>query len=125
MGVFEGRTPCPDIVFEFTKMAPYPGCMKIKWRLTLYQDQATGAPSTYLYQGATTIREGAWTIVRGTDSDPEAAVYQLHLDNSQKPVSFLKADENHLFLLDRELNFLVGDALFSYTLSRTDEQERN
>jgi hypothetical protein len=95
--------------------------MKIKWRLTLYQDQTTGAPSTYLYMGTSTIREGAWTIVRGTERDPDAVVYQLHLDNSQEPVSFLKADENHLFLLDRALNFLVGDALFSYTLSRTDK----
>ena len=120
-GVFEGRTPCHDIVFEFTNSAPYSGCVKIKWRLTLYQDQNTGAPSTYLYQGTSTIREGTWTIVRGTESDPDAVVYQLHLDNSQQPVSFLKADENHLFLLDRAMNFLVGDALFSYTLSKTDK----
>jgi len=120
-GVFEGRTRCHDIVFEFTKMAPYSGCVRIKWRLTLYQEQTTGVPSTYLYQGTSTIREGAWTIAQGTASDPDAVVYQLHLDDAQKPVSFLKADENHLFLLDRELNFLVGDALFSYTLSRRDK----
>jgi hypothetical protein len=120
LGVFEGRTPCHEIVFEFTKVAPYPGCLKMKWRLTLYQDQATGAPSTYLYQGTTTLREGAWRIVQGTDGDPDATVYQLSLDSSQQPVSFLKADENHLFLLDRALDFLVGNALFSYTLSKVD-----
>ncbi|CAG0928859.1 hypothetical protein TFLX_01104 [Thermoflexales bacterium] len=120
-GVFEGRTPCHDIVLEFTQVTPYSGCVKIKWRLTLYQNRTTGAPSTYLYMGTSTIREGTWTIARGTDSDPNAIIYQLHLDGSQKPVSFLKADENHLFLLDRDLNFLVGDALFSYTLSRTDK----
>lgn len=120
LGVFEGRLPCHEIVSEFTKIAPYPGCAKIKWRLTLYQDQTTGTPSTYLYHGTRTIREGTWTMVRGTRSDPDAVVYRLQLDNSQQPVSFLKADENHLYLLDRALNFLVGDALFSYTLSRTD-----
>jgi len=119
LGVFEGRTPCHDLVFEFTNIAPYSGCTKIKWRLTLYQDLTTGAPSTYLYQGTTTIREGTWTIARGTDSDRDAIIYQLHLIRSQQPVSFLKADENHLYLLDRALTFLVGDALFSYTLSRT------
>jgi len=120
LGVFEGRTPCHALVFEFTTMAPYSGCLKIKWRLTLYQDQTTGAPSTYLYQGTRTLREGTWAILRGTDSDPEVVVYQLQLDDEQPPVSFLKVDDNHLFLLDRELNFLVGDALFSYTLSRMD-----
>jgi hypothetical protein len=120
LGVFEGRTPCHEIVFEFANMAPYPGCLKIKWKLTLYQDQTTGAPSAYLYQGTRTLREGTWAILRGTDSDPEAIVYQLQLDNTGSLVSFLKADESHLFLLDRELNFMVGDALFSYTLSRTD-----
>jgi hypothetical protein len=120
LGVFEGRTPCHEIVFEFANMAPYPGCLKIKWKLTLYQDQTTGAPSTYLYQGTRTLREGAWAILSGTDSDPEAVVYQLQLDDAKPPISFLKADENHLFLLDRELNLLVGTTLFSYTLSRTD-----
>ncbi|MBI1881808.1 MAG: copper resistance protein NlpE N-terminal domain-containing protein [Chloroflexi bacterium] len=121
LGIFEGRLPCHEIVFEFTKIAPYPGCTKMKSRLTLYRDQKTGAPSTYLYMGTSTIREGTWTIVRGTESDPDEVMYQLHLDNSQQPVSFLKADENHLFLLDRAGNLLVGDALFSYTLSRTDK----
>jgi len=120
LGVFEGRTPCNDLVFEFANMAPYPGCLKIKWKLTLYRDQTTGAASTYLYQGTRTLREGTWAILQGTESDPEAVVYQLQLDNTRRPVSFLKADENHLFLLDRSLNFLVGDALFSYTLSRID-----
>ena len=93
--------------------------MKIKWRLTLYQDQA-GQPSTYLYRGTQTIREGAWTITRGIKGDADAVVYQLTMDGSQPPVSFLKADDNTLLLLDRDMNLLVGDALFSYTLSRTD-----
>jgi hypothetical protein len=48
-------------------------------------------------------------------------VYQLQLEDSQRPVSFLKADENHLFLLDEDLNLLVGNALFSYTLSRIED----
>ena len=118
LGVFEGRLPCHEIVFEIMKIAPYPGCAKMKSRLTLYQDQTTGSPSTYLYMGTSTIREGTWMIVQGTESDPDAEVYQLHLEGGQQPVSFLKADENHLFLLDRDGNLLVGNALFSYTLSR-------
>jgi hypothetical protein len=120
-GVFEGRFPCHEIVFEVLKIAPFPNCLKLKSRLTLYQDQETGTPGGYMYMGTSTIREGIWTILEGATKDPEAVVYQLQLDDSQEPVSFLKADENHLFLLDRDLNLLVGNALFSYTFSRIEK----
>jgi hypothetical protein len=101
------------------KTGPTPDCLKIKWRLTLYQDD-TGAPTTYLSIGTSTFREGSWEIVRGLDGDPDAVVYRLHLDDAQQPVSFLQVDENHLFLMDRAMNLLVGNELFSYTLSRVD-----
>ncbi|HJS18177.1 MAG TPA: hypothetical protein VJ785_05490 [Anaerolineales bacterium] len=119
-GVFEGRTPCHEQVIEFTQIEPFPGCMKVKWRLTLYQDEATGAPSSYLFMGTSTYREGSWTIVHGMEGDPDAVVYQLQLRDAQQPLSFLKVDENHLFLMDRAMNLLVGNELFSYTLSRTE-----
>jgi hypothetical protein len=122
LGVYEGRSPCHEIVFEILKITPYHNCLKIKSRLTLYQDQATGAPSSYMYMGTSTIREGTWTVLEGTEDDPNAVVYQIHLEDPNGPVSFLKADENHLFLLDRGLNLLVGNALFSYTLSRIEEK---
>jgi hypothetical protein len=121
LGVYEGRSPCHEIVFEVLKVAPYPNCLKIKLRVTLYQDQATGAPSSYMLMGTSTIREGTWTILEGMPDKPDAVVYQLHLDDAQGPVSFLKADENHLFVLDRDLSLLAGNALFSYTLSRLEE----
>ena len=121
LGAYEGRSPCHEIVFEILKVAPFPNCLKIKSRLTLYQDAATGAPTGYMYMGTSTIREGTWTILEGTKDDPDAVVYQLHLEDSKEPVSFLKADENHLFLLDRDLNLLVGNALFSYTISRIED----
>jgi len=120
LGAFEGRLPCHEIVFEMLNIAPYPGCMKQKTRVTLYLDQNTGAPSTYMSMGTRTIQEGKWTMIEGTDDDQDAVIYQLNLSDSQEPVSFLKADENHLFLLDRAGNLLVGNALFSYTLSRVD-----
>jgi hypothetical protein len=119
-GVFDGRTPCHEVVFEFTNTTPFPDCLKIKWRLTLYQDNATGAPSTYLYMGTSQFREGSWAIIRGMEGDPDAVVYQLQPNDTQGPVSFLKVDENHLFLMDRAMNLLVGNELFSYTLSRVD-----
>ena len=122
LGVYEGRTPCHEVVFEMLKLTPYPNCLKIKSRLTLYQDQATGAPSAYMLMGTSTIQEGTWTLLQGTKDDPGAVVYQIRLDDSQEPVSFLKADDNHLFLLDQDLNLVVGNGLFSYTLSRIEER---
>ena len=124
LSVFEGRVPCHEVALELLNVAPFPGCLKLKSRLTLYVDQEAGAPSTYMYMGTSTIRQGVWTILEGTKGDPNAVVYQLHLENSEGPISFLKADENHLFLLDRDLNLLVGNALFSYTLSRIAENSR-
>ena len=118
LGVFEGRSPCHEIVFEMLKVAPFPNCLKTKLRVILYQDKTTSAPSSYMLMGTSTIREGTWGILQGTPNDPDDIVYQLKLEDAQEPVSFLKSDENHLFLLDRDLNLLVGNALFSYTLSR-------
>ena len=119
-GVFDGRTPCDEVVLEFTNTEPFPGCLKIKWRLTLYQDSASGEPSTYLYMSTSGFREGSWKIINSIDGDAEAVVYQLQPDDGQRPVSFLKVDENHLYLLDRAMNLIVGNELFSYTLNRVD-----
>lgn len=118
--VFDGRTPCNEVVLEFTNTASFPGCLKIKWRLTLYQDSATGEPSMYLFMGTSQFREGSWRIIKGMNGDPDAMVYQLYPQDVQEPVSFLKVDENHLYLIDRTMNLLVGNELFSYTLSRVD-----
>jgi hypothetical protein len=123
-GVFDGRTPCHELVIELLKTTSFPGCLKIKMQLTLYQNAATGAPSTYLYMGTSTYREGTWEIVRGMDGDSEARIFQLHLDDGQPPVSFRNVDENHLYLMDRDLNLLVGNELFSYTLSRVDPDKQ-
>ena len=123
-GVFDGRMPCHELVIEFTNNTSYPGCLKIKWRLTLYQDPTTGAPSSYLYMGTSGYREGSWTIVNGIEYDPAAVVYQLQMRDAQLPASFLRVDENHLFLMDRDLNLLVGNQLFSYTLSRVEPDIR-
>jgi hypothetical protein len=118
LGVFEGRTPCHEIVFKMLGVQAYERCLKIKLKLTLYQDGA-GAPDTYTLQGTSTIQTGTWKITRGTKTNGGAIIYQLYSTESQNPVSLLKVDDNHLFLLDQDTNLLVGNALFSYTLSRT------
>jgi hypothetical protein len=119
LGLFEGRVPCVDIIYEFTKVPKNRTCDKIKLRLFLYQDPNTGNPTTYLFDGTTTEHEGTWVIVHGTQTNPKAIVYQLNKEGSQ-PLSLLRVDENNLFILNRSLTPLVGDRLWSFTLSRTD-----
>lgn len=119
LGVFEGRTLCGEVAVRFTGFGG-PGCEKIKWRLTLRQDPATGAPTTYLYEGTRTSREGPWVIGRGSAADPGAVVYRLDPGHPESSLSLLRADESVLLLLDDDLDVLVGDASWSYVLNRTD-----
>ena len=119
LGVFEGRTPCGEVAVEFTGF-PAQNCEKIKWRLILNQEPTTGRPTTYRYDGTRTRREGTWAIVRGTATDPDAVVYRLNNDDGARSIEFLKVDDNILLLLDSDRKLVVGDASWSYTLSRTD-----
>jgi hypothetical protein len=123
-GVFDGRTSCADIVVEFTNLPPDPSCFKIKWRLALYQDPKTGQPTTYQFCGTQTSREGTWSITRGTNADPNGIVFRLNLDDSGRFIAFLNADDNNLFVLDSNFNLMVGDELWSYTLSRVEAECR-
>ena len=120
LGRFVGRSPCQDVASELSK-AVTPDCIKAKWDLTLYQDPNTLAPTTYKLNGTffrERVREGAWSIVRGTKTSMNAVVYQLDPDKPQGSLFLLKADSNILFFLDRDRNFLVGNSNFSYTLNR-------
>ena len=60
---------------------------------------------------------GKWRIVRGTPTDALATVFELELD-ANTYLFLLKGDDNVLFILDRNKNFLTGNAKFSYTMNR-------
>jgi hypothetical protein len=88
-GVFEGRSPCHGIAREL-KIPQHAGCLKVKWRVTLYQDPETSAPTTYRAEGSLhreRAREGAWSIIRGATTDPSAIVYQLNLTQLGRLIS--------------------------------------
>jgi NlpE N-terminal domain len=117
---YEGRSPCREIAREINKTVNA-DCMKLKWDLTLYQNPATGLPTTYMLKGTfyrQRIGEGKWAVIRGTKTNPDAIVYQLDPDKAQGSLFLLKADDNILFFLDKEKNLLVGNGDFSYTLNR-------
>jgi hypothetical protein len=121
-GVFEGRTPCHGIARVLkVPEAKDAGCLKVKWRVTLYQDPHSGSPTTYKVEGSLhrgAARQGKWTIVRGTALDPRATVYRLEPANGEAALNLRRGDENVLFFLDETDRPLVGSADFSYTLNR-------
>lgn len=116
-GIFSGRTPCQEFLREFN-MGENPACTKRKMGLTLYQDSVTHKPTIYETRGmGKWSGKGKWHIIQGIPADPQAIVFQLDLD----PNTFLyllKGDENVLFVLDKNKNFLPGNAHHSYTLNR-------
>lgn len=122
-GAFDGRTPCQTLARQL-KAQVRPECNKVKWRLILYQDPVTHAPTTFTLSGMVyrnPPRTGKWTIRQGTKTDPAATIYQLDPDKPEESLSLLKADDNLLFFLDKDGNPLVGNMLFSYTLNRVDK----
>ncbi|MCW3093588.1 MAG: hypothetical protein JWP81_4657 [Ferruginibacter sp.] len=119
-GVFDGRTPCQELAKQLN-VKTGSECIKIKWRLILYKDSITGAPTVYNLMGFVyrneNVRRGKWQIMKGTDTNPEAVVYQLaHQDSSF--LLLLEADQNILLFLDRNKKLMVGNKDFSYALSR-------
>jgi hypothetical protein len=121
-GVFEGRSPCQGIAREL-KIAAEVDCAKVKWRITLYQDPATLVPTRYKVESSLNrkrIREGSWSVARGTAADPSVVIYHLAPANSEADLFLLKGDDNVLFFLDRHRKPLVGHTDFSYTLNRRD-----
>ena len=86
--------------------------------LTLYQDSVTHKPTIYKTRGmGKWTGQGKWHILRGTPTDPQAVIFQLDLDPGTS-LFLLKGDDNVLFILDRNKNFLIGNADHSYTLNR-------
>ena len=118
-GIFEGRTPCHGIVREL-KIAPTPGCLKVKWRVTLLQNPATGEPSSYKIEGSlhrAAAREGRWRVLKDAAAS-RGIVYQLDASGTEGPLLLFKGDDNVLFFLNQQKQLLVGNADFSYTLNR-------
>ena len=116
-GVFAGRTACQEFMAELNLEAN-PECIKRKMNIILYQDSITGKPTTYETKGmGKWSGKGKWFILQGTPTNPRATVFQVALD-AKTSLFLLKGDDNVLFILDRNKNFLIGNARFSYTLNR-------
>ena len=118
-GVFEGRTPAQGIARQL-KIPVHAAATKAKWRVTLYHDQDTRAPTTYKIEGTLfrpSAREGSWRVIPGAPANPNSTIYELTSERKET-LRLLKGDDNVLFFLDRSNRPLVGHAEFSYTLNR-------
>jgi hypothetical protein len=115
IGTFEGRFPCQT-------------CERTKVRLTLFEDQLS--PTTYVLHevfvgqsDSVYTTYGTWKKIEVVGSN--SVVYELNpersaVENSESPTYYLKIDENILLLLDQNLNTRIGNASYSFTLSRTE-----
>jgi hypothetical protein len=118
--IFEGRTPCQEIARE-NKLSVIANCYKLKWKLVLNKDPKTSQPTTYaLYStmNRQAPQTGKWIIKKGVRSNSDAIIYQLDPDKPEQSISLLLGDENVLFFLNKQNQFLTGNADFSYTLNR-------
>lgn len=119
--IYDGRTPCQEIAAEYN-LKVTPACFKLKWRLILNRDPLTHAPTTY------TIRKvvdnvprdvtGKWTIIKGSQENPDVIIYQLDPEDQQNSISFLAGDENVLFFLDKKNRLFSGNGDFSFALNK-------
>lgn len=127
-GIYVGRSPIKGIWHELERPGPL-DAMKAKWRLTLFKDPQTGAPTTYRIDGTLyreglmknpqEPREGEWRISEHPST--KSVVYELGPWKPEPGLTLLCGDENVLFFLDRNDKLMVGSADFSYTLNRRDE----
>lgn len=119
--VFDGRTPCNELVTMLDARRT-PECFKVKWRVTLNRDPATMKPTTFAIRGVTPHTEGVkevtgkWSENKPAGADP--TVLRLVPDTGGLGVSLMVADDNILFFLDSNGRPLVGNKDFSFTLNR-------
>jgi hypothetical protein len=131
--IYEATTSCNNATKELLRIPENFKTEMIKWRLTLYHDAKTSAPSVFdlictygigkpgtkgFMEGAKTIElKGKWTIDKTTKQNGKAVIYNL-MDSSGISLSFLQPDQNLLHLLDKDDHLMIGTAAWSYTLNR-------
>lgn len=133
-GSFVGSSPCGNVIHPLLKMSANVACDFTKWKLTLYQDSTTKAPTTFQLScqygvsqpntsgfigGGTSVEAtGKWAIIKGSKTNPAAVVYQLNPDKPEISLSFVKMDENVIHLLYSDKSLMIGNSGYSYTFNK-------
>jgi hypothetical protein len=132
LGTFVASTPCTQGTRPIPGIPVNTDCELIKWKLTLFQDETYKLHCVYglSKQGTTGFIEGGkqvniegkWTISNGTAADPNAVIYRLNDDKTNRTISFLKLNDDLLHLLDSDQRLMTGNAAWSYTMNRIDHK---
>jgi hypothetical protein len=124
--VFDGRMPCYAPLLALNGKTTN-GCNLVKCRIIFFYDNRSHSPSSIKFYtihvgtgGMRYLATGKWITMRGTKRDPNSILYQLQInsDQPQQHLTFLKGDDNILFLLDDELNCMAGNDYCSFTMNR-------
>jgi hypothetical protein len=98
----------------------------VKLGLALYWNPDAQEPTTYqmsrVHVGKgndRTVNEGSWVITSGARVDPDGVVYQLDSLAHPEFRSFLAIGTDILLVLNDAMAPRIGNAAWSYTLSRT------
>src|SRR6266542_1346037 len=115
-------TFCQDSVLSDVNFYSYPlaGCNfhKIQILYGLPKQRTKG----FIGGGKKVEMEGKWTIIKGLATNPNAIVYRLNDNKTNKTISFLKLNDKLLHLLDGDQHLMIGNAASSYTLNRIGEK---
>lgn len=125
---FVGSTPCSQGTRPLPGMAVSDSCELMKWKLTLSADRfilhcnygmAKQGTKGFVDGGKTIDLEGHWVIAKGRAADPNATIYRLTDNKSNRTILLLKLGEDLLQVLDSDYHLMTGTAAWSYTLNRT------
>lgn len=110
----EAPPETPELMGVYAGVIDCDGCPGIQTRLRMVRNGAYSGEGTYELTenfgdpADISVRTGDWTTLRGDASDPDATVYQLDPDTPDESQFYLKAGEDALILLDRNLARLPG-----------------
>lgn len=124
VGIFDGRTPCQGLAQQL-EIETRPECIKIKWRLALFNDSLTGKPGMFQLWGFVYRHDapitGKWNIEKGTATDPDGIVYRLDVEG-HRPLYLQKLDDNILYFLTQQKKLMIGNMDFSFALNRVHKE---
>lgn len=94
----------------------------IKWRLILNRDSLTYEPTTCSIRNIVDNEprdiSAKWEIITGTETNPDAIIYKIKVDNLDEPILLFAADDNVLFFLDKHMKPIIGNKDFSFTMNK-------
>lgn len=125
--VYVASTPCSQGTRPLPGMDLQTGCELMKWKLVLHEHTfelhcdygMTQASTKGFSKGKSLDLSGSWTIQKGTPAHPQATVYRLHDNKTDKNISFIRLSGELLHLLDANGGLMIGNGGWSYTLSKT------